>query len=284
MSTTTPTKVNQADAPIPPLENGDRLTREEFERRYEAMPHLKKAELIKGRVYMAADVSCKSVNGIPPLENGDHLSCEEFERRYEAMPGVKAELINGVVYMASPVSFENHGRPHYNLIGWTYPFVATTPGVHGGDNSTLRLNLKNMPQPDAFLIIDPRFGGQVRYKDGYIVGGPEWIAEVAASSATYDLHDKLDVYRQNGVREYVVWRVLDEAIDWFVLVGEQYERLPLSPEGWHKSRVFPGLWLDPQALLADDLAKVLAVVQQGIAGTEHQQFVAELAKRSSLSK
>jgi len=134
------------------------------------------------------------------------------------------------------------------------------------------------------LIVDPRFGGQVRIKDGYIVGGPEWIAEVAASSASYDLHDKLETYRQNGVKEYLVWRVLDQAIDWFVLVGEQYERLPLSPEGWYKSRVFPGLWLDPQALLADDLAKVFAVVQQGVASAEHQQFVADLANRQSTAR
>ena len=284
MSATATTKPQQTDAPIPPLENGDRLTREEFHRRYEAMPELKKAELINGRVYIAADVRCPSTNGIPPLENGDRLTSEEFLRRYEAMPGVKAELIDGVVYMASPVSFENHGNPQYNLIGWTYPFVAATPGVRGGDNSTLKLNLRNVPQPDAFLIVDPRFGGQVRIKDGYIVGGPEWIAEVAASSASYDLHDKLETYRQNGVKEYLVWRVLDQAIDWFVLVGEQYERLPLSPEGWYKSRVFPGLWLDPQALLADDLAKVFAVVQQGVASAEHQQFVADLANRQSTAR
>ena len=41
---------------LPPLENGDRLTRDEFERRYEAMPHLKKAELIEGVVYVPSPV------------------------------------------------------------------------------------------------------------------------------------------------------------------------------------------------------------------------------------
>ena len=41
---------------VPPLKHGDRLTREEFERRYEAMPHLKKAERIKGVVYMPSPV------------------------------------------------------------------------------------------------------------------------------------------------------------------------------------------------------------------------------------
>ena len=102
---------------------------------------------------------------------------------------------------------------------------------------------------------------------------------MAASSASYDLHVKLHAYRRNGVREYIVWRVLDEAIDWFILVGDQYERLPLSEDGLYRSRVFPGLWLDPQALLADDLPRVLQVAQQGVADPEHQRFVAELAQR-----
>ena len=43
-------------SPVPPLENGDRLTSEEFARRYEAMPELKKAELIEGIVHMPAGV------------------------------------------------------------------------------------------------------------------------------------------------------------------------------------------------------------------------------------
>ena len=41
---------------ILPLEHGDHLTREEFERRYEAMPHVRKAELIEGVVYMPSPV------------------------------------------------------------------------------------------------------------------------------------------------------------------------------------------------------------------------------------
>ena len=48
---------------ILPLENGDRLSRLEFERRYQAMPELKKAELIEGRVYMASPV--RIIHGQP---------------------------------------------------------------------------------------------------------------------------------------------------------------------------------------------------------------------------
>jgi Uma2 family endonuclease len=146
-----------------------------------------------------------------------------------------------------------------------------------GDNSTVRLDLDNEPQPDALLLIAPEHGGQSRLdNDGYIVGAPELLAEVAASSASYDLHSKLHAYRRNGVREYVVWRVLDAALDWFVLRAGQYERLLLGSDGLLRNEVFPGLWLDPAALLRGDLARVLAVVQQGINSPEHQAFLRRL--------
>src|SRR3712207_2183445 len=130
---------------------------------------------------------------VPPLRNGDRLTAEEFERRYDTVPDLKkAELINGVVYMAPPVTFEDHGGPHFDLIGWLYLYRLATPGVRGADNSTLRLPLANRPQPDACLIIMPSHVGQVQIDaDGYIAGGPELVAEVAATSENYDLHDKL---------------------------------------------------------------------------------------------
>src|SRR5207302_3112701 len=102
------------------------------------------------------------------------------------------------------------------------------------------------------------------------------LAEVAASSASYDLHVKLDAYRRNEVREYVVWRVLDQAVDWFVLREGRYELLLVDEAGLYKSEVFPGLWLDPAALVRGDLASVLQALQQGLASPEHAAFVARL--------
>src|SRR5436190_20640662 len=126
------------------------------------------------------------------------------------------------------------------------------PCVLGSNNATFRLDLDNEPQPYAHLRIQPEFGGLTRIVDGFVVGAPELIAEVAASSASYDLHDKLNAYRRNGVKEYIVWRVWDQAIDWFTLHGGQYELLPLSADGLYQSEVFPGLWLDPAAVIRDD--------------------------------
>jgi Uma2 family endonuclease len=220
---------------------------------------------------------------IPPLENGDRLTRPEFERRYDAMPHLKkAELIEGVVYVPSPVSFDKHGGLHFDLIGWLAQYRMTTPGVRGGDNTSLRLDLDNMPQPDAFLMLLPSHGGQaVIDEDGYVAGAPELIAEVAASSASYDLHDKLGVYRRSGAREYVVWRVYDQAIDWFLLREGRYEPLPPGEDGIYRSEVLPGLWLAPAALLGGDLATVGQVLQQGLASPEHAEFVRRLQQAAA---
>lgn len=218
---------------------------------------------------------------IPPLENGDQLTRAEFERRYDAMPDLKkAELIEGVVYMPSPVAFEKHSGPHFDLITWLGLYRLATPGMRGGDNGSIRLGLDNMPQPDVFLIILPTHGGQARISDDdYVIGAPELVAEVASSSVSYDLHAKLHVYCRNGVREYVVWRIKDQAIDWFLLREGRYERLATTAEGHYHSEVFPGLWLDPAALVRGDMATVARVAQQGLASPEHAAFVARLQPR-----
>jgi Uma2 family endonuclease len=218
---------------------------------------------------------------IPPLENGDRLTRPEFERRYDAMPGLKkAELIEGVVYMPSPVSVDHDG-PHFDVITWLGMYRLATPGVRGGDNGSLRLDLDNMPQPDAYLMILPTHGGQARIEpDRYVSGAPELVVEVAASSVSYDLHDKLDAYRRNGVSEYLVWRVLDGAIDWFILREGRYDRLAPEDSGVYKSQVLPGLWLDAAALLRGDLATVAQVLQQGLASAEHAEFVTRLGQHA----
>ncbi len=215
---------------------------------------------------------------IPPLEPGDRLTRPEFERRYQAMPHIKkAELLEGTVYMPSPVRLKNHGIPQVHFITWLGVYAAATPGVVPADNSTVRLDLDNETQPDGVLLIDPARGGQARISpDDYVEGAPELAGEIAASSVSYDLHVKLNVYRRSGVREYVVWRVLDGELDWFVLRDGQFARLTADANGIYRSEVFPGLWLDAQALLRGDLAQVVTVLQQGLANPEHAAFVARL--------
>ncbi|NJR57820.1 MAG: Uma2 family endonuclease [Cyanobacteria bacterium CRU_2_1] len=216
----------------------------------------------------------------PPLENGDRLTRIEFERRYNLMPHVKkAELIEGVVYMASPLRFEPHAEPHGDLIIWLGTYKVATPGVRLGDNPTVHLDMDNEPQPDAVLLIDAGARGQSFIgEDGYIEGAPELVAEIAASSAAIDLGDKKRAYRRNRVREYLVWQVFDQRIDWFSLDDGDYTNIPLGEDGVIRSQVFPGLWLDSAALLQGDMAEVLTVLQAGVASAEHQAFVQKLAE------
>lgn len=216
----------------------------------------------------------------PPLEHGDRLTRAEFERRYNAMPDLKkAELIEGVVYMAAAVKFDQHGYSHSTLMGWLFLYAAETGGVVAGDNSSLRLDLDNMPQPDCLLLRLPEFGGQAAIVDGYIEGAPELVAEVSSSTVSFDLHAKLNVYRRNEVREYLVWRTQDEEIDWFILREGQFERLPSEADGILRSRQFPGLWLDATAMTSGNLKQVIQVLQQGLASTEHAEFVSQLAQQ-----
>ena len=211
----------------------------------------------------------------PLLEAGDRLTRSEFERRYAACPHLmKAELVEGIVYLPSPVRYESHGRPHALLLGPLLLYAAHTPGVGIADNATVRLDLDNEVQPDVLLRIESPPAAQSSVADdGYLEGAPELVAEIAASSASYDLHDKLRVYRRNGVREYLIWRTHEYRIDCYRLVDGAYHPLPLD-DGIIRSRVFPGLYLDVHALLRVDGAAALATAQIGLDSAEHRAFAA----------
>jgi Uma2 family endonuclease len=217
---------------------------------------------------------------LPPLLPGDRLTRTEFERRYEAMPNFKrAELIEGVVSIPSPVGIIRGNSPHFHLVGWIGPYEAATPGLEGGSYATIRLDETNETQPHVVLITDQERGGQARIgDDDFIEGPPEFVAEICPSGVSFDLHTKLEVYRRNGVLEYLVWRVLDEKFDWFVLRDGAFLALTEDASGLLKSQVFPGLWLDAAALVRDDMPHVLDVVRQGIASSEHASFAERLAK------
>ncbi|NES06776.1 MAG: Uma2 family endonuclease [Okeania sp. SIO2F4] len=203
---------------------------------------------------------------LPPLENGDRLTRLKFERRYQGMPEVKkAELIQGVVYMASPLRFQPHAEPHGNIIGWLWTYKVATPEVQMGIEPTVRLDIDNEPQPDGVLLINPESGGNSRLSDdGYIEGAPELVVEIAASSATINLGDKKVAYQRSGVREYIVCQVFEQKIDWFSLEDGDYISLIPDERGVICSVVFPGLWLDVSAMLTGNMQQVLEVLQTGI--------------------
>ena len=229
---------------------------------------------------MPAEITQRARLNTPPLENGDRLLRCEFERRYDALANVKkAELIEGIVYMPSPVRAQHHAQPNNAIAVWLGTYSAYTPHTSALDNATVRLDLDNEPQPDALLRIDAEAGGQSRLSDDdYVEGAPELVVEIAASSASYDLHTKLNVYRRNGVSEYIVWRVLDDAVDWFVLEDGEYGPLEPDATGIAESKRFPGLRLAVNALLAGEVATVLSELQRGLDSPAHSAFCAEIVK------
>jgi Uma2 family endonuclease len=207
---------------------------------------------------MAVLEKTRVVSANPPqLQQGDVLTRTEFERRYAAMPHVKkAELIEGIVYMASPVRADVHGIPHVDLATLLRVYATKHPGLLVADNATVRLDTLNEPQPDLLLM---RENGQAHMDaDGYICGAPEFIAEIAASSASYDLHQKKRTYQRAGVQEYLVWIADENRLLWWRLLDDEFVEIPADADGLIASATFPGLVIDSKALTGGDLAAALA--------------------------
>lgn len=217
--------------------------------------------------------------GVPALEPGDNLTRDEFERRHAAMPDLKnADFIEGVVHMARAARYQQHARPERALSAWLSFYEEATRGVETAGNCPVRLDLDNVPQPDILLRLPEQAGGGSRVAgDGYLEGPPELVVEVAVSTVSCELHQKQHVYRRSGVLEYLVHRVDDGEVDWFVLTSGVFVRLQPDADGLLKSRSFPGLWLDVGALLAADLRALRAAVERGCASAEHGRFVQRLS-------
>jgi Uma2 family endonuclease len=199
----------------------------------------------------------------PVLESGDRLTRAEFHRRCCARPDIKkAELVEGVVYVASPVRLDGHGNEDNLVHMWLGVYAARYPDLSVGANTTVLLDADNEVQPDALLVWrTPTKPGAHVTESGYVTGAPLLVVEVAASSASYDLHDKLRAYRRAGTQEYIVWRTLDVAIDWLRLHDGEYVRVEPDQLGIIESTVFPGLRLNLPAMLARDRAAVLAALE-----------------------
>jgi Uma2 family endonuclease len=211
------------------------------------------------------------------LVEGQRLDQPAFHALYEAMPpGTRAELIDGVVYMPSPVGLD-HGGAQVPVIVWLSYYVENTPGVEVLDNATTILGPKSEPQPDALLRVLPECGGRTWNEDRYVHGAPELVVEITKATRYVDLGPKLNDYERAGVLEYVVRTFDPDEIYWFVHEEGALVQRTIGEDGQYRSSVFPGLWLDPGALLDGDTRRLRAVVDIGCAAPEHMAFVARLA-------
>jgi Uma2 family endonuclease len=215
---------------------------------------------------------------VPPIENGDRLDQKTFHERYESMEeDVRAELIGGIVYMASPQKLP-HSKTTKLVGRWLDEYEENTPGTESYPGASDILGPDSQPEPDHCLIVLPGCGGQTSTnKKGYFVGAPELVVETSATTESRDLHQKKADYEKAGVREYVVAALRSERVFWFILRAGEFATLKPGSDGIIRSRIFPGLWLDPEALLGRDRKSLLAALAQGLATPEHQAFVAKLA-------
>jgi Uma2 family endonuclease len=214
------------------------------------------------------------------LENGERLDQATFHERYKAMPaGVRAELIAGIVYVPAPQK-RPHSRHQHNVHHWLGEYEVNTPRTEVLVNPTSILGEKSQPEPDGCLLILPESGGQTREDaEEFLVGPPELTVEIAWSTESLELHSKKTDYQKAGVCEYVVVALKTKRVFWFVRRRGKFKELPPGADGVFRSETFPGLWLDPAALLRRDMKRVLAVVRQGLATPEHAAFVAKLGQR-----
>jgi hypothetical protein len=227
----------------------------------------------------------------PPLVNtrrtlieGQRLDQPTFHALYEAMPpGTRAELINGVVHMPSPVGVE-HGKADLRTLMWLGFYEANTPGVQALANTSTALGFRSELQPDGLLRILPEFGGRTLNDPKIVAGVPELLVEVAHTTRYTDLGPKFDDYEHAGVLEYVVRSIEPDEVCWFVLRRGRFVELPPSSDGLYRSEVFPGLWLDAGALMTGDIRKLQAVVDEGCATPEHAAFLSRLAEARSALK
>ena len=217
---------------------------------------------------------------VPPFENGDRMDQPTFHALYETTPpGFKAELVGGVVYMASPVSV-NHGRPHRVLTSWIDAYAQHTEGTEWFSDLTIILADSNEPQPDLTLILLPEFGGFTQENDrGFLVGPPELVIEVAVSTAAIDLNAKRHDYYLYGVQEYLVVEVKTQTVHWFKRGKSAFQVLKPAADGSIRSKQFPGLWLNPDAVFERSPKALLETLHLGIASPEHAKFIAKLNKK-----
>ncbi len=218
----------------------------------------------------------------PVLREGDRLTGAEFLRRWEAMPDLQhAELIDGVVFMASPVG-RLHGALLVRIGGWLSAYCDVAHACEAASDSTWLMGTGDIPQPDAALRILPEYGGQSGDSGWMYRGAPELVVELTDSSTSRDLGAKLDLYRRAGVREYVTILLQTRQVIWRQLARGRYREMQPGEDGLYRSQAFPGLWLDPEAVW-DRRKSLRTAVELGLKSPEYAAFVRKLttAKRGA---
>jgi Putative restriction endonuclease len=205
------------------------------------------------------------------LSPGDRMGLEEFLNRWEQSPELKfAELIDGVVYMPSPLSIGHSGWD--GLVHSVLGYYALRSAVAKTFPNATWLLRGSAPQPDLALSLKTEYGGKMATGPRELASGlPELVVEVCRSSRSYDLGPKLALYERAGVPEYLAILIEEERFEWRILEQGRY-RIMEASDGIFRSRILPGLWIDEPAFWREDESRLLAVVDQGLSSPEFLEF------------
>jgi Uma2 family endonuclease len=176
----------------------------------------------------------------------------------------KADLIDGVIYMASPENIDAS-----RLFGWLTAVMSTYVeekqlGEVFGSRVACRFDDRSAPEPDI-LFVRQEHADRLRY--GGVEGAPDLVIEIVSpDSVERDYEDKRKQYQKYKVPEY--W-IIDEEEKSVLLLRRnrrgRYQEIP-PRRGIFRSEVMTGFWLDPSWLWPPRPPR-LAIIQKLLAGT-----------------
>ena len=155
--------------------------------------------------------------------------------------GEKADLLNGVIYMASPDNTDNS-----DLQSWLQALLFEFIGIYRlgklfTSRVAFKLNNKNAPEPDIAFVSAKE---AKRIKRGYVEGPPDLAIEIVSPESVYrDYYQKREIYEKAGVLEYWIIDPDEKKATFYIRKGSRYVEGKVVKHYWH-SQVLKGLSLD----------------------------------------
>ena len=174
--------------------------------------------------------------------------------------GQKADLIDGVIYMASPDNMDAN-----DLFVWLLRLLGDIVEIQdlgkvNGSRAAYRLNDANSPEPDVAFIRGDRTN---LVRRGFVNGPPDLAIEIVSpESVARDYETKRDLYQDAGVQEYWIVDEVEQKVTLLRLAANGKYREVRPKKGELHSQVVPGFWIRPEWLWQDPLPKKVDVLKQ----------------------
>lgn len=155
---------------------------------------------------------------------------------------------------------------------WLCQYRRSTPCVESLGRVSIFLDPTTEIETTAAMWLTPGADDRPRWQR--CEGVPELLVEVTATVHNKVFRRRLRVYEQSEIHELLV--VTGDPRDTALYAREngRFARVSPADDGSYRSRVFPGLWLDPSALFSDEWNEMAACLDRGMATEEHAAFVA----------